>query len=191
MGASRCCPGNRRFAARFLLPAALAFLSACGTKQFNVQQVPSEPFKGFGQFEITPFAVELPADAEPERRAEANEFALAIRNRLAARLKGSERFAGQGRTLVIKGNIVGFDPGSQMARYFVGFGAGSGEIVADVTLANEAGDPVAKGAAVGGVSMGLFGGNISSAARRLADASYGFILDNYETVEARPAGSQP
>jgi hypothetical protein len=180
----------RRLTGFLLTGAAVLSLTACGAKEFKVQQVPSVPLSTFGQVELLPFTVDLAAESEPELRAQANELLLAVRKRLNDRLSSSKLFSDSGKKLIITGKLISFDPGSQAARYIIGFGAGSGEIVTEVTFADESGEMVARGSAVGGVSAGWFGGNVNSAAKRLADAIFKFIAANHESV-AEPAPVTP
>jgi hypothetical protein len=182
--------GSRRFAGVLMAAAAVLPLTACGAKEFKVQQAPSGPLNAYGQVEVVPFTVELPAGTEPERRAQANELLLIVRKRLVQKLASSELFSDSGRKLILTGRLVSLDPGSQAARYMIGLGAGSGEIVADVTFSDESGNTIARGAAVGGVTAGFGGGSINSAARRLADAIYKFIASNHASV-AEPVAERP
>jgi hypothetical protein len=86
--------------------------------------------------------------------------------------------------LVVQGRITQFDPGSQAARWMIGLGAGSGEIVAEIRFNDADGGEVARGTAVGGVSAGLAGGSLNSAVKRLVDAVVGFIQSNYKEVRS-------
>ena len=68
-------------------------------------------------------------------------------------------------------------------RYWVGFGAGSGEIIVDVGFSDPSGKQVARANARGSVSGGWFGGSTSSACDRVAKALLDFIKANYEKPE--------
>jgi hypothetical protein len=184
--------GSRRLAGVLIAAAAVLPLTACGAKEFRVQQPPSGPLNTFGQVEVLPFTIELPAEIQPEHRAQANELLLTVRKRLTDRLTSSELFSDSGRKLTLTGKLTSFDPGSQAARYIIGFGAGSGEIVAEVTFSDESGNTIARGSAVGGVTAGFGGGSINTAARRLADAIYKFIASNHAGVaEPEPPSTGP
>lgn len=118
-------------------------------------------------------------------KEKALQMAALITSEARERLAG--RFQQGGRTIVVQGRLVGFDPGSQAARYWVGFGAGQGTIVAEVSFLNEAGTVIAKGAAWGTVSGGWFGGSLNSAGRRVAKAVVDFVDDNYDAVTSASA----
>jgi hypothetical protein len=78
---------------------------------------------------------------------------------------------------VIRGKVVGLNEGSKALRYFVGFGAGKGEILVETTFNDEAAT-VAKGVAKGSVSGGWFGGSTRDASRRVARAIVDFLEDH-------------
>jgi Domain of unknown function (DUF4410) len=64
--------------------------------------------------------------------------------------------------------IAEWDPGSQVARYFVGLGAGEGHIVIVVDVKNPRGATILHGRLRGHVSGGPFGGSSKDAARAAA-----------------------
>jgi uncharacterized protein DUF4410 len=176
----------KRVAGALALGAAALLLSACGgSRDFRVEQPPSEAFASYGALQVQPFTIEEPRDAVV--REKALKMAELLTNEVRDRLAG--RFDKGGRTLVVQGRLVGFDPGSQAARYWVGFGAGEGSIVAEVTFLNESGKAVAKGAAWGTVSGGWFGGSLNSAGRRVAKAVVDFVNDNYDAVTSVPSAA--
>lgn len=169
---------------RIFVPAAAALLAACGgSREFRVTQPPAQPFRSFGALQVQPFTIEEPRDATVKEKA--LRMAALITNEVRERLAG--KFAQGGRTITVQGRLIGFDPGSQAARYWVGFGAGEGSIVAEVTFLDESGTPVAKGAAWGTVSGGWFGGSLNSAGRRVAKAVVDFVDDNYSAVTSTAA----
>ncbi len=159
--------------------AAAALMAACGgSRDFRVTQAPADPFRSYGALQVQPFSIEEPRD--PAVREKAIRMAALITSEVRERLSG--RFEKGGRPIVVQGRLVGFDPGSQAARYWIGFGAGEGSIVAEVTFLNDSGTVVAKGAAWGTVSGGWFGGSLNSAGRRVAKAVVDFVDDNYDAV---------
>lgn len=169
---------------RIAVLAAASMLGACGgSRDFRVTQAPAEPFRSYGALQVQPFTIEEPRDAVV--REKALRMAALITSEVRERLAG--RFEKGGRPIVIQGRLVGFDPGSQAARYWVGFGAGEGSIVAEVTFLNESGTVVAKGAAWGTVSGGWFGGSLNSAGRRVAKAVVDFVDDNHAAVTSTAA----
>ena len=163
-----------------LVPALLAV--GCGSRQFAATQPATAPFRTFGRVVVEEFSVDgaerLPLDQKGRALNVAHEIGAFLRERIADR----GLFPGEGRTLVIRGTLVGFDEGSQALRYFVGFGAGKGEIIADVSFADEDGKTVARGNSRGTVSGGWFGGSTRSASRRVAKAVVDFIEDHYEAA---------
>ena len=161
---------------RAVLPSVFALaLAACGSREFRVQQQPSVPLGSFGKLLVQPFAIEDPPD--PVVREKALKMADLITREVRERL--APKFEKEGSVLTVQGRLVGFDPGSQAARYWAGFGAGEGTIVVEVTFLDEAGGTVAKGAAWGSVSGGWFGGSLNSAGKRAAKAVVDFVQERY------------
>jgi len=156
---------------------------SCGSRSVTVQQKPSSPFKNFGQVVVVPFTVDGEDKLGLKEKTEAIGVAASITQYLRERLEGKVWFKGGGETLTIKGLVVGFDPGSQAARYFIGFGAGSGEIIVDAVFSDTSGTQVARANAKGSVSGGLLGGSTSSACDRVAKAIMDFIKANYEMLD--------
>jgi hypothetical protein len=167
---------------------APCLLGACGTKSFAVKEAPAEPLRAFGQVEVRPFTASFADNATPETKAEAQSMALLIGDELRDRLAKKKLFDREGRKLVVNGRLGAYDPGSQAVRYFIGLGAGSGEILVELNLIDDAGVSVASGTAHGTVSGGLFGGTVESAGRRVARVIAQFIEENYESVVAKPEG---
>ncbi len=156
---------------------------SCGSRSFNVQQRPSAPFKTFGQVVVEPFTVDGVEKLGLVEKTKALDAAAKMTQYLKERLEGTNWFKGGGQALTIKGLVVGFDPGSQAMRYWVGFGAGTGEIIVDTTFSNTSGNLVARGNSRGSVSGGWFGGSTSSACDRVAKAIMDFIKANHEKLE--------
>lgn len=161
---------------RLILAILPLLLAACGgAREFRVQQQPTGPLGSFGALVVQPFAIEDPPD--PVVREKALKMAQLVTNEVRERL--TPKFDKGGSTLTIQGRLVGFDPGSQAARYWAGFGAGEGSIVVEVTFVDEAGAVVAKGAAFGSVTGGWFGGSLNSAGKRAAKAVVDFVNERY------------
>jgi len=167
---------------RALAAACLSvpFLAACGSREFRVSQAPPAPFNTYGRVDVRPFAIEQPPTMDVVQKDKALKMAEYLTVEVRDRLQGY--FTGDGRTVVVQGKLVGFDPGSAAARYWAGFGAGKGTIVAEIIFLNEAGAEVGKGAAWGTVTGGFFGGSLNSAAKRVAKAVVDFVYDNFESV---------
>jgi hypothetical protein len=169
------------------LAAALVFLSGCGAKEFRADQAPLRPFGQFGKVEGMELQIEVPDfdKMEPGDQQYVRVLAKSFPDMLRSRLAEKKLFAAEAAdTLVIQGRITQFDPGSQAARWMIGLGAGSGEIVAEIRFDDARGVSVAKGSAVGGVTGGLAGGSLDSAVKRLVDAVVRFIQENYDEVRA-------
>ena len=167
------------------LGAALFILSGCGAKEFRAEENPRRPFGEFGKVEGLELQIEIPDfdKLEPEEQQYVRNLAKSFPELLQARLARKRLFASEGADkLVIQGRITQFDPGSRTARWMIGLGAGSGEIVAEIRFDDARGGSVARGTAVGGVSSGLGGGSIDAAVKRLVDAVVGFIEANYKEV---------
>jgi hypothetical protein len=157
---------------------------SCGSRSFIVQQKPSKPFNSYGQVVVEPFTVDGIEKLGMVEKGQAIEAAGLMTQYLKERLEGKKWFKGGGdQVLTIRGVLVGFDPGSQAMRYWVGFGAGSGEVIADTTFLEVNNVTIARGAAKGTVSGGWFGGSTSSACDRVAKAIMDFIKSNYQKSE--------
>jgi hypothetical protein len=164
-----------------LIPLLVA---SCGSRSFIVQQKPSKPFSSYGQVVVEPFTVDGIEKLGLTEKGQALEAAGMMTQYLKERLEGKKWFKeGGDQVLTIRGVLVGFDPGSQAMRYWVGFGAGSGEVIADTTFLEANQGAVARGAAKGTVSGGWFGGSTSSACDRVAKAIIDFIKANYQRLE--------
>lgn len=168
-----------------VLPAVgLLLLGACGSRTYYVMEPPKEAFSKFGSIEVKPFTVDGISTLDPDKRAKAMELAALIADQLRERL-GPGYFPGTGKKLVVSGKLVGFDPGSQALRYWVGFGAGSGEILAEAYFDAENGESVAKAMGKGSVSGGWFGGSLNSAGKRVAKAIVDFVDANHAAIKDR------
>ena len=157
---------------------------SCGNRSFIVQQKPTKPFGAYGQVVVEPFTVDGIEKLGLTEKGQALEAAGMMTQHLKDRLEGKKWFkAGGDQVLTIRGVLVGFDPGSQAMRYWVGFGAGSGEVIADTTFLEMGNITVARGAAKGTVSGGWFGGSTDSACDRVAKAILDFIKANFQKPE--------
>ena len=161
------------------LVLAIPFLAACGSRQYYVMEPPKQPFSAFASVEVKPFSIDGLDALEPGKRLKAMELATYMAEQLRERL--APHFPGGGRKLVVNGKLVGFAPGSQALRYWVGFGAGAGEIVAEVAFDAEDGAQ-AKAMGKGSVSGGWFGGGLNSAGKRVAKAIVDFVDANHAAV---------
>jgi len=175
---------NRMTMKTVMLVIALASplsLAACGSQVYKPELEPSKPFGGFGRAEIRELKVRvanldtLPPEVQTEIRSAARNFP----DRLAARLKKKQLLSGDsGKTLIIAGELVEYDPGSQTARWMIGFGAGSGMVTAVIHFAEDDGTDIARGNALGTVAGGFLGGAIDSAVDRMVEAIVKYIEKN-------------
>ena len=99
-----------------------------------------------------------------------------LQSRIQKRLSEKKLFPNPGNErLSIGGRISDYDPGDRTARWLVGFGAGEGAIVAQVSFSDSSGNVFASGTATGKVQWGFAGGSIDSAITELAEAIVSFI----------------
>jgi hypothetical protein len=169
------------------LAAAVFLLLGCGAKEFRADQAPVRPFRDFGQVEGVELEIVVPDfdRMEPDDQQYVRVLAKSFPDMLRARLAEKKLFISENPDkLVIRGRITQYDPGSRAARWLIGMGAGSGEIIAEIRFSDAHGAPVARGTAVGGVSAGTAGGSMDSAVRRLVDAVVRFIQRNYTEVKS-------
>lgn len=85
------------------------------------------------------------------------------------------------KTLVLKGNIIEYNPGSRGKRYLAGFtGWGKGFITVQLTAIDKATkEEIFKGNISGELAGGLFGGGFDGAIEKLVDESVKYIQMNY------------
>jgi hypothetical protein len=168
-----------------ILASCGAFVVSCGSGTYVPDESSGARLGAFGRVVVDPFTVALPESVSEVKRKEAELMAAVITDRVRRRLSETKAFEAEGPTLRIQGEISGFDPGSQFLRWFIGFGAGSGEVLARVRFDGEEGAALSKGTARGTVWCGFMGGTIDEAAKRLADALVGFLrASRSEAVES-------
>jgi hypothetical protein len=179
----------QKFPALLAAAPALALLAACGGgPEFRATLVPGEPFKAYGIVQVTPLSVDSMDKLDPHARGNAIEAAAELTVQLQDRLPSA--VARSGRKLVVRGQLISFNPGSPAAEYWRGFGVGVGEVVADVAFENDSGTVVARGFAVGSVTDGWHGGSLRGAAKRMAKAIVDFVRDNFDAVTSRTTGAR-
>lgn len=150
----------------------LLLLAGCGVAEFKEDGPPPAPFPRFGSVEVRVAPVEL--DVPPEVRPELEGFAASLPARIGERLRKRNLLADGGRALVVDLRIVSYDPGSQTARYLVGFGAGGASIEARTEF-RDGETRLGSGVARGTVWGGLFGGSVSTAHDNVARAVVDYV----------------
>lgn len=187
-------------AAAFLL--LLAAVSGCASSHYTVLKPASEPLTNFEILEIQDFQSNL---TDEDSINLANRFADQLYNRILedrAEHPGESIFSevvrGTDRTesvLLLQGNVIAFDKGSQAARYFIGFGAGKAVCTIRATFINkETGAEVLKTDFDGELSMGFFGGSADEATNAVAKSFIEYFDDYFETDKVssvRVAGTTP
>lgn len=166
-----------------LVMAALLSLGllGCGAKSFTVDQSPRRPLGEYARIECRELAIAVPdfEKLEPELQEEIRALAKSFPGYVTAKLAEKRLFIStSGRKLILEGRITQYDPGSRAARYLIGFGAGTGTAVAEITFADEESGAIGRGTATGGVAAGLGGGGMKNARSRLIDAVVRFIASN-------------
>lgn len=74
-----------------------------------------------------------------------------------------------GDDLTVKWSFIGYDPGSQFIRWFIGFGAGEAQMVVRADFYDRDGAKIASIQADGTVSAGFFGGSTDDALKNVAN----------------------
>lgn len=164
-----------------LVPSVLI---GCQHWDFNATEGPTQSFNSFAKVEVRPFTIQA-SEANELVRLKELELAASVTHELTEWLRDTKLFSGSGRTLVIQGKVLGFDEGDRALRWVVGMGAGKGRLLAEVSLLDERGAVIAKGTALGTVTEGVFGGDMTGAARYLAKGIMLFIQQNHEAIQAR------
>lgn len=170
---------------RACLVSCVLLLAACGTGRFHVSKFPDQPFGKFGPVVVEPVRVSPTAVLGDGARELADGAASQVTNLMAAEFANAGGMAAS-NGLRLRAAIIELDPGSQVARYLLGFGSGKGHIALDVSFVDDRGAVVAAGTAKGTVSGGFFGGVIERAYERAADAVVSFHRRNREEVVSRP-----
>jgi len=156
-------------------------LAGCGVAQFTSRQEPRRAFGEFGSVEVREIRNGLSGRLPGDVAAQAEAFSKTLAVRVKEKLVRAGRFTeAKAPVLVIEGELVGYDPGSQALRYLIGFGAGSGEIRVEVAFRDPEGALVADGTARGTVSGGFFGGTVGEAENRVAEAIVRHIESHWE-----------
>lgn len=135
-------------------------LTACGAGHTVVISAPAAPLKA----ETVALAYEEATVKVPD--AAVAKMSQALDKRFFA-AKGA-RFR-PGKDLVIKWGFIGYDPGSQFTRWFIGFGAGEAKMVVRAEFFDPAGTKLASIQADGSVSGGFFGGSSDDGLTEVAD----------------------
>ena len=154
-----------RAAVRLFAFAILSLAAACATSSKVLQDdltTPADlraPALGAVTFRFDDWANAEPYDVQKARENEA-EWVKTIGEAFSER--AARKFPGGGEPSKVDIAIIDLDAGSKTARYFVGFGAGAGMIVADVTVAGHGSFRITSK-----VSGGWFGGSFLTALRKL------------------------
>lgn len=87
---------------------------------------------------------------------------------------------GIGTGLKIKYSFMAFDEGSQALRYFVGFGAGKGELIVKTSFYDAITDTLlGEIETKGELSVGAFGGSFDGTLEKVAEDVFNFTKKNY------------
>ena len=166
---------------------ASLFLTACSS-QFRVTRPAAKPFNTFTQVEVCDFSTALNQSdpLDEEARSHAQTIASGISGEVNKRLAKRHLFQKavlQPERMIIEGRVISYQPGSQALRYFVGFGAGTGHVIMEVTFRAEDKSVVGQIEATAVISGGLFGGSVDQVVNPIAGAIEDFIDQNYTRVK--------
>lgn len=115
---------------------------------------------------------------EGEHTANVSEKELAeFKKRFEKKLYGRGTFD-RGSGMTVEYRIVLYDKGSQGARYWLGYGAGEGEMIVEATF-RTGGREAAKIEASGRLSMGSFGGNFRDTYNRVINEIVAYAKSNF------------
>lgn len=82
--------------------------------------------------------------------------------------------------LSVVGEMQQYDPGNQALRYFIGFGAGTGNVESSWKVIDQTGLEVANCKIDGSISAGIFGGNFYGVHDEMAEALLSFLMGSKE-----------
>lgn len=146
---------------RRILAAFLALLvAACGAGHTIVVSAPAAPVK----FETVSLIYEEATVKVPD--ATTAKMKQTLEQRF---FSGKTAKFHPGNDLVIKWGFIGYDPGSQFTRWFIGFGAGEAKMVVKADFFDAQGNKLASIQADGSVSGGFFGGSSDDGLNQVAD----------------------
>jgi hypothetical protein len=160
-----------RFAARvgpivFLLPALLA-ATGCASATLDVLQ--PLPF--------APRAVSLSIEDQTSGGVPSSDL-WSFRSALVRQLRDAGIAvvpARRSEATQVTGEIVTHDPGNRAFRFFVGFGAGTSEVISTWQVREATGDEVAACRIEGSVSLGTFGGSVEDVYDEMGRALVRFL----------------
>ncbi len=150
-----------------LLLAAAAVSSACASSSVQSRNLTSAPPAGskvvVGKIELADDVAKSISAARADKvEANSDAWLQVMRTSLEGALHDGGVSNGTGGELRIDVRINELDPGSKAARYWVGFGAGTGKVSATVTVGTHGTFTVA-----GKLSGGWFGGEMDSVMKKL------------------------
>jgi hypothetical protein len=142
-----------RFAAR-VGPLAFLLLAATGCASATLDVLQPVPF--------APRTIVLTLEDETDRGISDADL-WSFRSALVRRLRDAGIAVVPPRrseATQVVGQIVTYAPGNRAFRFFVGFGAGTGELISTWQVRDATGDEVAACRIEGSVSLGTFGGSV-------------------------------
>lgn len=160
---------------------------ACTSSRSIVLEPSAAPLRSYSTLEIMNCACNPKEEAAIKV---ANEFSGQVFEKIAAYNKANPRaplFANVTRStdqtegvLQLQSTVLGYEKGSQAARYLIGFGAGKASCVVQCSFINKSTNKqVLKAQFEGELSMGLFGGSSQQAPNKVIDELVKFLKKNY------------
>lgn len=143
----------------FAYLALVLLFAGCGSQRTTVREGSNTTYKS-STISVLYDANQRGVHVDDDRK---NEFETALK-----RLLTQKGFA-QGDGLILRYWFSDADEGSRAARYWIGFGAGSGKMLVSVEFYDARGNKLATTDNVGTVSGGFVGGTFSEAIRRSAE----------------------
>jgi hypothetical protein len=116
---------------------------------------------------------DAPAVTVPE------DMQTTFQSKLTTALYITENFQ-QGPALTLRYRFVQFDPGSQVARYFMGPLGGSGKLMIEVRYLDDTNQEIARIQSTGSVSAGVGGGPMADALDRAVDEILLFTKQHFQ-----------
>ncbi len=159
-----------------VLLIACLFVSACGSQKTTVRDASNAIYKSS--------TITVVADATKRSFQTDDQYRVEFENKLMERLERKAFTTGSGLTL--KYWLSDADEGSRSARFWLGFGAGTGKFKVIVEFYDVNGNKLSETENVGTVSGGFTGGSFSAAILNSAESIAAYAKKTYYSKDAVP-----
>lgn len=161
----------------FMLGILGLLLNACGAKGHYVIKGPERALSTYQKIEVLPFKNKIEDSSLSEKKMLVlNDLTNSVQKKIEKKVNKKNRMIDKSapERLVIDGSIIKYKPGNRVLRYIIGF-VGSSRMTAEVHFKDSMGHILSTVEFVGGVSLGIMGGDNSSAVNRMVNEIIEYI----------------